>query len=108
MFTVHGHDTGTHAPGRCSDRSRCEEGDSNTEQYIAAHNVILAHAQAYRAYHEKEYSGRVGITLNIDWGYPFDEENYKDRIAAERYVQFFLGSSTHSYKKTNISLRMVC
>lgn len=29
------------APGRCSDRDRCEEGDSNLEPILVAHNVLL-------------------------------------------------------------------
>lgn len=31
-------------PGRCSDRSRCEEGDSSTEPGLCYHNILLAHA----------------------------------------------------------------
>ena len=43
---INGYLTGEHAPGRCSDRSMCAEGNSATEPYIAAHNMLNAHAAA--------------------------------------------------------------
>lgn len=87
-FTNLGYLYGIHAPGRCSDRSVCDEGDSSTEPYIAAHNVLLSHASAvalYRQKYEKEQKGKIGITLNCDWAEPYLNT---DRDAAERYLEF--------------------
>lgn len=42
--------SGNHAPGRCSDRTQCSEGDSNTETYIVAHNLLRSHAKAVDVY----------------------------------------------------------
>jgi hypothetical protein len=44
------HTTGTFAPGRCSDRTRCLQGNSATEGYLAAHNVLKAHAAVVDLY----------------------------------------------------------
>ena len=45
-FVGGGYGTGVMAPGRCSDRSRCIAGDSETEPLLAAHHVLLSHAHA--------------------------------------------------------------
>ncbi|KAK4397154.1 Beta-glucosidase 16 [Sesamum angolense] len=50
--------TGNTAPGRCSDRAVCVEGNSATEPYIAAHHMLLAHAIAVKVYKEK-YQDRI-------------------------------------------------
>jgi beta-glucosidase len=74
-FSWLGYGLGTHAPGRCSDRRICSEGDSATEPYVVAHNVLLAHAAAARVYRER-YSapfgtrtqrGCIGLALNMDY-----------------------------------------
>jgi beta-glucosidase len=82
-----GYDSGVHAPGRCSDRSRCAEGDSATEPYIAAHNMLNSHAAAvevYRREFQQTQNGVIGITLNSDFGYPLHADSQEDRDAAMR------------------------
>jgi len=53
--TVQGYDSGMQAPGRCSVLLHlyCKEGNSSTEPYIVAHNIILAHATAADIYMKK-------------------------------------------------------
>jgi len=83
---------GLHAPGRCSDRNFCTAGNSSTEPYIAAHNVILAHAAAvniYRTRYQSKQKGVIGITLNCDWAEPYTNST-ADRDAAERHLEFQL------------------
>ncbi|PHT88649.1 Beta-glucosidase 44 [Capsicum annuum] len=54
-----GYDTGNFAPGRCSKPfGNCTDGDSATEPYIVAHNLILCHASAAQRYREK-YSSKT-------------------------------------------------
>jgi len=48
---------GVNAPGRCSNSSKCDinggGGNSSTEPYIVAHNLILSHAKAVQTYRTK-------------------------------------------------------
>lgn len=49
-----GYDTGFFAPGRCSKTyGNCTAGNSATEPYIVAHNLILCHASAVQRYRTK-------------------------------------------------------
>ena len=54
-FTVQGYDIGLHAPGRCSIILHlfCKAGNSATEPYIVARNVLLSHATAADIYRKK-------------------------------------------------------
>jgi beta-glucosidase len=84
---------GAFAPGRCSDRSKCPEGDSPTEGYIAAHNVLIAHAAVvnlYRVKYQPSQKGTIGITLNMDWSEPYTDSE-EDQKAAERSRLFLFG-----------------
>ena len=49
-----GYDVGLHAPGRCSPGfGNCTAGNSATEPYIVAHNMLLAHSTAVKIYRNK-------------------------------------------------------
>eukprot|EP01083_Nonionella_stella_P147581 465876_1 len=85
-FCVRGYDGGGHAPGRCSNREYCAEGNSSTEAYQCAHNVLLSHAAAFKLFSEKGYDkagGKVGMTININWAAPASESK-EDIAAAQR------------------------
>jgi len=89
-----GNGLGVHAPGRCSNRSFCEEGNSTTEPYLVAHNLLRAHAQVADLYHrnyQKAQKGKIGITLNSDWAAPLTIGLQDDLNAAMRYMDFMLG-----------------
>nr|XP_026692500.1 uncharacterized protein LOC104266271 isoform X3 [Ciona intestinalis] len=66
--------------------------------YIAAHNIIRAHAKAYRTY-EKLYKGtqggRVGMTMSTEWAEPKDLNKPSDVEAADRFMQSILGWFAH-------------
>jgi len=53
--TIGGFDQGILPPRRCSFPFGfgCDEGNSTTEPYIAAHHLLLAHASAVSLYREK-------------------------------------------------------
>lgn len=49
---------GAYPPSRCSPPfGSCGSGDSRREPYAAAHNIIMSHAAAVRAYREKYQVG---------------------------------------------------
>uniref|UniRef100_A0A0D3GK12 4-hydroxy-7-methoxy-3-oxo-3,4-dihydro-2H-1,4-benzoxazin-2-yl glucosidebeta-D-glucosidase n=1 Tax=Oryza barthii TaxID=65489 RepID=A0A0D3GK12_9ORYZ len=94
-FAIDGYDLGIQAPGRCSILSHvfCREGKSSTEPYIVAHNILLAHAGAFRAYEQhfkNEQGGLIGIALNSRWYEPFSNAD-EDTEAAARAMDFELG-----------------
>ncbi|XP_049401786.1 vicianin hydrolase-like isoform X2 [Solanum stenotomum] len=66
-YSMNGYTKGTFAPGRCSKYvGNCTEGNSATEPYIVAHNLLLAHATAvkiYRDKYQKSQKGKIGVTL---------------------------------------------
>jgi beta-glucosidase/6-phospho-beta-glucosidase/beta-galactosidase len=70
--------------------------ESDTDEYVAAHNLLLAHAEMVALFRKMQGEGtvlseaRIGIVL---WGYglPYDESDPADVAAAERYSQFYTG-----------------
>ncbi|CAG5121822.1 unnamed protein product, partial [Candidula unifasciata] len=83
IVTLNGYGDGGAAPGHK---------DPAKGQYIAAHNLILAHAKAYRVY-EKEFKplqkGQIGISINQGWPEPRDPLNPADVAATERSINFY-------------------
>jgi len=80
--------TGSHAPGRCSDRDRCWTGDVQTEPYSAAKGLILAHAHAFRRWEKHNRPGRgCGIVLNADWRIPMTGSE-ADLAAQQRSLEW--------------------
>ncbi|ARV14679.1 GH1 family beta-glucosidase [Polaribacter sp. SA4-12] len=81
VVSILGYGQGAFAPGRVS----------NSEPYLAAHHLILAHAKAVQLYREK-YSyqnGEIGISNNCDWREPLTDSK-EDKDAAERALEFFV------------------
>ncbi|XP_056896347.1 lactase/phlorizin hydrolase-like [Takifugu flavidus] len=67
-------------------------------QYIAAHNLIKAHAEAWHLYNDKYRAtqrGVISITVNSDWAEPRNPYKQEDVDAAQRYLQFFIGWFAH-------------
>mmetsp|Transcript_65589 Transcript_65589/g.182927 ORF Transcript_65589/g.182927 Transcript_65589/m.182927 type:complete len:736 (-) Transcript_65589:499-2706(-) len=67
--------------------------NQSTDPYIAAHNVLNAHAAAvdlYRKRFQEEQGGKIGITNNCDWREPLTDSP-GDVAAAERGLLFQLG-----------------
>ncbi|CAN0862150.1 Beta-glucosidase 24 [Linum grandiflorum] len=87
---------GEMAPGRCtsSPERHCDQGNSGTEPYIVAHNLLLSHSAAVQLYKEKYQAaqkGKIGIALNSNWFVPFNESSQKDEEAVIRGLDFILG-----------------
>ncbi|OAY45100.2 beta-glucosidase 12-like [Manihot esculenta] len=89
------HDDGVFAPGRCSSwvNRQCLAGDSATEPYIVAHNLLLSHAAAvhqYRKYYQGTQKGKIGITLFTFWYEPLSDSKV-DVQAAKTALDFMFG-----------------
>ncbi|XP_021645207.2 beta-glucosidase 12 [Hevea brasiliensis] len=90
-----GYDDGIHAPGRCSPwvNYQCPAGNSSTEPYIVAHNLLLSHAAAVQVYREKyqgEQNGTIGITLFTFWYEPISNKA-EDMEASQTALDFMFG-----------------
>ncbi|XP_037495946.1 beta-glucosidase 12 [Jatropha curcas] len=94
-FSDGGYALGSLAPFRCSDwqKLNCLGGDSATEPYIVAHNLLLAHAAAVKLYKTKYQAtqkGVIGITLVSHWFVPFSGAKHHQN-AAKRALDFMFG-----------------
>ncbi|KAI4345301.1 hypothetical protein L6164_012437 [Bauhinia variegata] len=82
------------APARCSAwmEQECLGGNSATEPYIVAHNLLLAHSAVVDLYRTKykHLNGKIGITLDCTWSVPMSDSE-EDQKAAERGRDFKLG-----------------
>ncbi|KAL8151193.1 hypothetical protein V2J09_021001 [Rumex salicifolius] len=87
-----GYRTGKFPPNRCSGQyGNCTDGNSEKEPFIAAHNIILAHAIAARLYkttYQKQQRGFIGIVLHAMWFEPISN-SLEDKMAADRAQTFF-------------------
>ncbi|XP_068653695.1 beta-glucosidase 12-like [Aristolochia californica] len=93
-YSMGGYDRGSLAPGRCSPWvANCTGGDSATEPYIVAHNLLLAHAAAVKCYktnYRASQKGSIGITLVSHWFLP-SSRSTSNGYAAQRAVDFMYG-----------------
>ncbi|KAH9328276.1 hypothetical protein KI387_000384, partial [Taxus chinensis] len=94
IFSTFGYDKGLHAPGRCSPSfGNCTAGNSATEPYIVAHNLLLAHsavAKIYRTKYKVKQKGSIGIALAVTWFVPFTK-SLENQKAAQRAIDFNIG-----------------
>lgn len=67
--------------------------EPSTHPYIAAHNIILAHASAVKAYrdsHQPTQKGEIGISVSAQWFLPLGVTP-ADKHAAQRAWDFMTG-----------------
>ncbi|CRG89300.1 beta-glucosidase [Talaromyces islandicus] len=89
--SVLGYNTGKHAPGRTSDRTKNPVGDGAREPWIVGKTLLVAHGTAvdiFRKEIKPTHGGEIGITLNGDWAEPWDPEDPADIEACERKIEF--------------------
>ncbi|GMH27578.1 hypothetical protein Nepgr_029421 [Nepenthes gracilis] len=92
---IQGYDVGIFAPGRCSVLLHlyCKAGNSATEPYIVAHNMLLSHATVFNIY-KKKYKltqrGSVGASFDVIWYEP-ETNKTEDIEATQRALDFELG-----------------
>ncbi|EXB88444.1 Beta-glucosidase 47 [Morus notabilis] len=93
VAVIRGYRSGIYPPSRCCPSfGNCTAGDSTTEPFIAAHNVILSHSSAvhlYRTKYQKTQGGSIGIVMNCLWYEPFSN-SLEDKLAVERALSFYM------------------
>ncbi|KAF3451689.1 hypothetical protein FNV43_RR07785 [Rhamnella rubrinervis] len=91
VLAIQGYMTGAYPPSRCSGIfGNCSAGNSETEPFVAAHNMILSHAIAvhlYRTKFQKTQGGSIGIVMSTVWYEPFSN-SLEDKLAVERAQSF--------------------
>ncbi|MCO5563690.1 hypothetical protein L7F22_017337 [Adiantum nelumboides] len=85
-------------PGRCTpgivSYGTCTVGNSSTEPYLVAHNILLAHSAAaklYKSTYKAAQGGYIGMALWFKWYEPLDSSNLTDLAAAKRAQDFSFG-----------------
>ncbi|XWS71304.1 hypothetical protein CRYUN_Cryun03dG0126700 [Craigia yunnanensis] len=95
VFVLGGYDLGFLPPQHCSASLpfNCSKGNSSTEPYMAAHNILLAHAAVAKLYKKKyqdKQHGLIGLNLFNYWFVPLTNST-EDIIAAQRANDFYVG-----------------
>ncbi|XP_031402103.1 beta-glucosidase 11-like isoform X3 [Punica granatum] len=96
IFVLMGYDYGFLPPQRCSPPFgvfNCQRGNSSTEPYLAAHNILLAHASAsrlYRTKYQNTQKGYIGFNLLAFYFTPLTNTT-EDIVATQRANDFYLG-----------------
>jgi len=68
--------------------------NSRAAKYLCGHHMLLSHSAAvrlYRAKYQADQQGKIGITLNYDWGEPYNTSSEADQYAAQLHHDFNLG-----------------
>ncbi|XP_042452484.1 beta-glucosidase 18-like [Zingiber officinale] len=91
IVVTYGYRLGSFPPNHCSRGfGDCWSGDSSTEPYVAAHNIILAHAtvvETYRSKYQGKQEGAIGIAMWATWFEPL-RNIMEDYEASQRALAF--------------------
>ncbi|XP_074368440.1 beta-glucosidase 22-like isoform X2 [Apium graveolens] len=95
VFVMFGYDVGMLPPNRCSSPfgTNCIRGNSSTEPYTAAHNILMAHASTAKLYFKKykdAQHGFIGLNIFAYWYIPYTNAT-EDVIATQRANDYFIG-----------------
>lgn len=95
IYVQSAYDIGSFPPNRCSEMNKnsCFGGNSGTEPYLAAHNLLLAHADVvnlYRTQYKEKQKGTIGISIPGIFPLPFSNST-DDHLATGRYLDFSFG-----------------
>ncbi|KAH8691988.1 putative beta-glucosidase [Talaromyces proteolyticus] len=94
IVSIFGYATGGNAPGRSSINPQSFQGNTATEPWIVGRALIMSHARAVALYNKQfreSQKGQIGISLNGDYYEPWDDQDTRDKVAAERRMEFHIG-----------------
>ena len=132
LQVIHGYRTDESPPSRCSSPfGNCTRGDSEKETFLAAHNIILAHANAVHIYRtkyqvlkirhflrneeayylpvngiQKQQGGSIGIVLHCAWFEPYSNST-ADNLATDRAQDFFMNWLTSLLSNISKQIYMI-
>ncbi|XP_048336886.1 beta-glucosidase 11-like isoform X3 [Ziziphus jujuba] len=100
MFSTGGYDMGAMAPFRCSPPfgiKNCSRGNSSTEPYMVAHNILLAHASTAKLYRLKYQNKQHGLIGFIIFTYAIERvtESKEEDFVIQRVNDFNFGWLLH-------------
>ncbi|KAF3434922.1 hypothetical protein FNV43_RR22009 [Rhamnella rubrinervis] len=98
MFAYGGYDQGLMPPFRCSSPFglvKCTGGNSTWEPYVAAHNILLAHASTVKLYRHKYQNKQHGFIGIIIYTLTAVTESREEESAVQRVNDFYIGWFLH-------------
>ena len=89
---------GVAAPGRCTNRSNCFEGNGTIEPYVVGHNLLRAHAFAVDIFRKIQSRKKtianmstISMVISGDWTEPWNNRSIGDIEASNRRQEFQIG-----------------
>ncbi|XP_060676274.1 beta-glucosidase 11-like isoform X2 [Ziziphus jujuba] len=100
MFSYGGYDVASMPPFRCSPPfglMNCSAGNSTTEPYMVAHNILLAHASTVKLYRLKYQNKQHGFIGFILYTFAIDPviKSKEEETAIQRVCDFYFGWFLH-------------
>ncbi|XP_020697749.1 beta-glucosidase 34-like [Dendrobium catenatum] len=85
-LAIQGYDVGLQALGHCSILLHllCRGGNSRTEPYIVAHNILLTHAtdvNIYKRKYKAVQKGSIGMSFDVMWYEPTSKASMERKVA---------------------------
>ncbi|XP_051218183.1 beta-glucosidase 16 isoform X1 [Lolium perenne] len=91
LFTKFAYMLGLYPPKHCSPPfGNCNNGNSQREPYVAAHNFLMSHAAAvdnYKKNYQAKQGGSIGIVISMKFYEPLTNAT-EDILAAQRALAF--------------------
>ncbi|KAJ3277093.1 choline dehydrogenase 7 [Terramyces sp. JEL0728] len=80
---VLGYATGEHAPGHCTDRTKCAKGNGLLDVVQCMHSILVSHGEAVKVFRQKyqpTQKGMISIAPNVEYAVPLDPNSAVDKF----------------------------
>ncbi|KAJ3325973.1 hypothetical protein HDV06_002358 [Boothiomyces sp. JEL0866] len=81
-----GYATGEHAPGHCTDRTKCAKGNGLIDVVQCMHSILVSHGEAVKVFRQKyqpTQKGMISIAPNVEYAVPLDPNSLVDKFFTE-------------------------